>query len=621
MPGTGRMGTAHVPGASSWTQAEMAAVKRRHVGIAIFHDGNPGHLWRGELASQLGEATLSAGIVMWIAVLLPSPLAVAAAVLALALPALFVRPFVARLENVREPRVPLVWIGRLRIVLALGLIAMHFQTIIPVLYALLLGISLLGRMREAVRTAVIRACLEQGEPAHVANDMHVGAAVAAVVGPLLATLFFILLGERILLVSIGAALFFLLSMNSEGFLDALPPERRAFLRVTPAAALAEGGATDLPPEPDDVGEDADPQRLRELGLPEWYQQGPKHAGHALVDLRAGLGLAGTRTASTAALVAVAALAMIGGGLAVLEVFYVTGELGLPTFYLGPLLAAEGTGAALGVALAGGGTGKRWRGLLIGGVVVSGLAVAALTRLPLMQLALGVALVLGMAEAFALAGVRQALSSGFSGVERRALAAAQVWVGALGGVVGAAAFGLFYSGGDANVMPLPAPLRGLPSWPIDVLLFQMGVALAVFGVALGFYSAGPQRKGKGKGKDKRAKADASGSRGRVPDELPDADELDGSRYFPAAGVGGWGDDEATGYTGEYGATGYQTGYYETGQYETGYQTGYGDATGYTGEYGATGYGTSYGRSARDDDDGYDNPGASRGGRGGGGRGRR
>ncbi|HEX6799718.1 MAG TPA: hypothetical protein VF116_18560 [Ktedonobacterales bacterium] len=632
-------GTGYGPAAAGFTAADLAAVHRRRIGLAIFHDGNPGHLWRGALASQLGEAVLSAGVVMWVVVLLHTPLAVAAAVLALALPSLLVRPFAARLENVREPRVPLIWIGRLRILCALGLIAMHFHTIVPALYALLFGVALLGRLRDAVRVAAFRTCLTPGEPAHVANDLHIGAVIAAVLGPLLATLFFILLGERILLVSIGAAVFFLISVNADGFLDALPEARRAYLLATPEMAVAEGGVPDAlldhPEDGDDEGDaEANPQQQRELGLPEWYQQGPRNARQAIADIRAGLGLAGQRRPGLLALLAVAALALVSGGLAVIEVFYITDAMGLPTFYLGPLLAAEGTGAALGMLLAG--SSARWRLRLLGGTIVAGAALVALAHVPLLPIALGLLLVFGGASAVALIGARAAFHAEHTGVERRAIAAAEQWLAAFCGVVGAVGFTALFEDTFAGHYRLDA---ALPGWPIDVLLSLMGIGLVIAGVLLAVVPGlaskqKARRKAKGKGKGKGKAKGKHGAGAASDDGWGD----DASGYYPAAGDG-WDDEGAYDSTMQpaYGDTGYQTGYDtsyrpgygETGEYETGYQTGYDQS--YTGEYDARGGGLNFGRSSeyergytgeygRYEDDADDDRGSPRGG-GRSGRGRR
>ncbi|HEY7851173.1 MAG TPA: hypothetical protein VIC27_13975, partial [Ktedonobacterales bacterium] len=289
--------------AGSLTSTHMEAIHRKRNGFALFHDGNVGHLWRGEVASLLGEGALSVGVIIWLAYLTASPFAVLAAVVALGLPWLLAGPLGATFENVREPRRLLSWIGRLRVVATLGVVAMHFLTVFPLLYLLIFVISMSGRLRQSLRVAAMRVCLAPGETELVANDLYVGAAVAAVLGPLLGSLLFLLLGDRIILVGLGAALFFLLAGNSDGFLDALPEQQRGFLQATPAivapdeatrddllrAARAEDddGASLATDEEDDPDGQPLSQRQRELALPEWYQQGPLNAAQAMGDIRQG----------------------------------------------------------------------------------------------------------------------------------------------------------------------------------------------------------------------------------------------------------------------------------------------------------------------------------------------
>jgi hypothetical protein len=272
--------------------------QHHRLGISIFHDGNLGHLWRGEFFSRLGEAVLSVGVVMWLAGLYRSPLVIAAALLALGLPFILAGPLAAGLQNARRPDAVLKWLGRLRILLALSFVALHYRTDLRLVFAALFVVSLCGRLRDAARVSAVRVCLTPGEPEHVANDLHIGAAVAAVLGPLLATLLYVLLGERILAVSIGAVAFFALSANSETFLDALPERRRAFLLARPVVSHSDDEAEDdwdddEAPGAAANGADLASEGRREELLPAWYQQGPPHAAEALADIRAGLGLAGT----------------------------------------------------------------------------------------------------------------------------------------------------------------------------------------------------------------------------------------------------------------------------------------------------------------------------------------
>lgn len=572
---------------------EPEAHAHKHIGFAIFHDGNPGHLWRGSVASSLGEALLATGAVMWLAALTFSPQDVAFAVVAMGLPFVLAGPLAARLENAADPGRPLKWIGRLRILLALALIAMHYHTILPVVYALLFVISLFGRLHDALRIAVIRTCLAPSELEHVANDMHIGASLAAVIGPLFATFCYVLLGERILLVSAAAATIFLVSLNSEGFLDPLPPSRRDFLLATPESTgthdeWEQSHIFDLDEGVSDGDEqEDDPAAARELKLPAWYQQGPQKAGQALADIRAGFGLAGTTMASSIALWAVSALSLVGGGLSVLEVFYLGGRFGLPTLYLGALIACESGGLALGAVLAGGTRavgGGRPR--LIGGLVGSGVALAVLAVAPMLAVALVASFVLGVANALAVQGARRVLLDGFDGIDQRALAASEAWVSALCGVVGALAFTAFYVG-------VPGSL--LIGWPISELFLFAGAGLAlssvIFAVLMG-------RKSKGAAVAASADAAASGAdlAGDDAGMGVEADDEE-SGYLPATGEQDAWDESRAGWTGQYDAQ----------------QDDYAASYGYQG----TDYGPAAGRGDYDDyedgdyDDGYEEPPSRRG----------
>ena len=553
---------------ASMTAAPLPAEHRHRLGIAIFHDGNPGHLWRGSVASQLGEALLGAGVIMWLASLLYSPLAVGLAVAAMGLPFLLTGPLAAPFENVQEPRRGLRILGWLRILLTVALIGMHFLTILPAMYLLLFGISLCGRLHDALRTAAIRTCLAPGEPESIANDLHVGASLAAVLGPLLATLAYILNGERILAVCVVSAVLFLVSVNSESFLDALPSARRAFLLASPESVAHDDTAAEDEWDDDDDDDDdeySDPEDRREMKLPEWYQQGPTGAGEALGDIRVGLGLAGTNGGSTSALWGMSALALVGGALAALEVFYIMNGLLLPSFYLGPLLAVEGAGAALGVLIARPFAGRGWRAGFFIGIIGSGVALGGLGRVLQLPVALGLTFALGLMNALALTGANRALTHRFTPLERRALAAAQNWVGAFCGFAGAVIGMAFYEGSYISQAGPNLTLR-LPTWPIAPLISLLGVGLVATGilsiVTMMFNIRLPRPK---LGKSGKAR---SGTKGRVPGSLPAADDDDASGYLPAFDGDGddeWDDESSRGYD-DYDGTGYQSAQYPAAGYD-------------------------------------------------------
>ena len=562
-----------------WTSAEMQAVHKHRVGLAIFHDGNPGHLWRAEVASALAEAALAVGVVMWIANVTNSPISVALALAAMGLPFLLIRPLVVGLESSADPTRWMRWLGRLRVIFAAGIIAIQFHPIVPAVYGLLFVISTLGRMRDAARVGAIRTCLAPGQPEHVANDTYIGAVIAGVLGPLIGMLFFILLEEHLLLVGVGCAVFFVISANSDNFLDTLPENRRAFLLATPESLtlLGEEGAHAPPPDDDaDEGEgdlsDDELDLRRELALPEWYQQGPTSPAKALADIRAGLGLAGSSGSSAAGLWLLSALALFGGGLASLEVFYVVREIVQPSYFLGPLLATEGAGLALGyyiaqTLLARGGA----KVAAFGGAIGSGCALALLAVTPRMPMPLGVTFALGLANAIALAGARRLLLDGFDGIERRALSAAESWATPLCAAIGALAFAVLYTGSGA--MPKKPSGLNLPSWPIAYMLVMLGAGLAGAAILLlvAMLVLGKPRKVKVKtsGKKKAAGKDRGKGRDADLDGDPDEDDLDAedSRMMSATrGRRDWDDDEGDDHWEESGVYEDEDAYAESGEYQ-------------------------------------------------------
>jgi hypothetical protein len=545
------------PGLPTWgppgaTQSQQQP-KKGHLAFAIFHVGNPGHLWRGELGSMLGEAVLASGIVMWLAYLTYSPRVVASALIAMALPALLSGPLGATLTRVEEPAGLFKLVGRLRFVFALLLIAMHYLTILPVLYLLLFAVSLCGRLRAKLRIAAMRACLAPNEPERVAASTHFAAVIVAVVGPLLGTLLFILNGERILLVAVGSAVIFLIGTSSDALLEALPRQHRAFLLAKPppktrdlvdddeyedeAAATADAAY-------DDDAEDDDPKQAaerREAALPEWQQWGPGTIGQALADISAGLRLAGGSGTSTAALRALAALSVIGGGIGVFEVFYVTDRLFLATFYFGALLAAQGAGMAIGATLwsdlgrKGAGRAATFIGTILTGIALMGMA--AVTRLPL---AIAFGLLMGGANALAVEGAREALRSGFDGVERRALAAAEAAVVALCGIAGAAIYVLLHHG--YTLVQRTSHRVVLQPLTAVQMFWLSGLALIIAGILLiALIQVGAALD---RSRERReAVADAKGSsfsRGRALPVGDGEDDLDASGSYPAAGA--WDDAE-------------------------------------------------------------------------------
>ncbi len=553
------------------------AMRGRH-GFAMFHDGNAGHFWRGEVFSNLADAMLVTGLLLWIAQLTYSPQSIALIVALMALPWLLAGPLAVPLQHVRQPGRALRHVGNARVFFTFGLVAIqliHYRGIFPsalypVLFLLIFAISLCGRLRESLRVAAIRTCLAPGEPELVANDLQIGAAVVAVVGPLLAALLFIVLGERILLVAIGAAVVYFLSANSDSFLDVQPVWRRAFALVSPETAVEdEQLRAELleaaQPEERRVGAAAafgtgnpegEYKLLVERALPEWYQLGPRSIGQGLADLRAGLGLAALTNSSRTSLYVLGSLALIGGGLTVLEVFYVLYILQVPIFYLGALLAMEGGGLALGGSMAAGLVAKgSWRFATVLGLLGTGIALGIWALWPSLEVALPAALLLGTANAFAVMGARHGVRIGFSGPERRALTAAEGFINALCAIAGAGIFVFFYLYLSPTYLSFWQNLAQIPilarfsqsaanytGWGPGELMFVTGGLLVLlslgFGLSLALGGVGPRHA-------TPLVASATSALGAVGLGMDDEDGMD----YPAGG--GWDDDEPARYAPGYG----------------------------------------------------------------------
>jgi hypothetical protein len=433
--------------------------------------------------SFVGESIISVGSVIWLATQTASPLIVTLAVLALGAPYVLAGLLFARMEHVEHPGGPMRWVGWLRTVLALGLAALQFQFSVPAALGLLFMISLTGRLHDRLRIAAERTCLALGETEHVASDLQIGLSIAAVVGPLLAMAFYILPGENSIGLGVGACLAFLLCSNSEGFLDTLPPHRRDYLLAVPVEADAE--TDDLTEHEENATgavaaantqerlDETDPEMRREQALPEWFQQTPRSPVQVIADIRGGLALAGSEKRGTLAIQALALLGLAGGGLSVLEVYFVQTAMGLSAFYLGALLAVEAAGLALGALMADLFGERKTLVPLFAGLSLAGVALVSFVYLPLLPLILVPALFLGVANALAVQRAHRALLGGFSGAERRALGSAARAVSTFAGLFGAALFGVAYAGHVAGPITSKLPL---PNWSAAELVFVTGLAL-------------------------------------------------------------------------------------------------------------------------------------------------
>lgn len=426
--------------------------------------------------------------------------------------------------------------------------------------------------------------------------------------------------EHIILVAIGALICYLLSSNSESFPDALPPERRAFLHAQPI--LPSASERELRHQADDMDDDeahatggvripdddlADPALRRERDLPVWYVQGPQSIGQGIRDIRDGLGVVSTTPGGTLALGAIALCAFVGGGLATILLPFLVYGLSLSLFELGPVLAAEGAGIALGATLFGGRSERSRPAVrLTLGLALAGAGLVLLVLLRSAPVLYAGALVYGLGGAVAVLGARLILYTRRNGPEQRAVAASEDFITALAAVLGALTFPVFTFG--TLFVPQAAKFaRFFPGWPLADGVLGAGAALGIAGVAVFLLLSRKPDAKKTNAAEKTEKAPQyttgrvaampSGALGSRLDDFGMDDDEGGDDFADSRSLsaGASWRDESRGWERPSGRRGLRD-YDETGDDST-----YGPATGYGTGYG-TGYQPRYGGYDDEDDQG-------------------
>ena len=408
--------------------------------------GNIRRLWISEIASIAGDVILGAGVVIWYIQLTFQFVPVALLIMALAAPTALVSLFAGSLAARRDPRRILLLLGVLRVALAGLFIAMHYHTIPQLVLLLAFGLSLASNMRGALR----RAAVAHGVPIRarglLASGDQLAAGILSVLGPALATLLFILNGERIFTIAVGAAICYLVAFIGESQAEPLPDKilyQRPAGEVLAVANVWEGD--------EDEAEDSRVIKA-EAQAQVWELAAPPTPAAALADIGAGMRIAGTSSHAQAAFWALSLLAGVGGALAVAQPFYVWIDLQLPPYTLGLLFTATGVGAAIASAIAvelrAGG-----RIFLPVGLLVSGIGLIALPRMTDLPHALAVVCILGAANVLAIRGGQMLLLQHFIPVEQRAVASAIAAVMACSTFIGIVGAYCFLHGLGSVVKPL------------------------------------------------------------------------------------------------------------------------------------------------------------------------
>lgn len=426
--------------------------------------GNLRRLWLSEIFSTAGDVILGTGTVIWYLQITRSFVPVMLLLLAFAAPAALIAFFAGSLMARRDPRRVLLALGVLRVALALVFIAMYFHTIPQLMVALAGGLALSSSLRAALRRAAVARGVPLRARGTLASGDQLAAGILAVAGPALTTLLYVLDGERIFTIAVGAALCYIVALMGESQAEPLPDK---ILYQRPAGdAPKVANVWD-----DDEDEEADSQVIAaEAQAQVWELAAPPTPAQAFADIRAGLDITGTSTHAQAAFWALTLLALAGGVLAVAEPFYLGLDLGQEPFMLGLLFTATGLGAAVASALVV--EARRFgRIFLVVGLLAGGGGLIALPRLTNLPHALGVIALIGAANVCAIRGGQMVLLQHFLPTAQRAVASASFAVTALMAPLGMLAGFVMIHGVGAS-----APLG------LNDALIVGGAGIALSGVA-------------------------------------------------------------------------------------------------------------------------------------------
>ncbi len=445
--------------------------------------GNVGRLWISEAFSRIGDSVLSVGAIIWLTQLTYSFGFITLLLICFAAPQMLVAMTGRFFSGRRDPRSLVFILELLRISLAGLFIAMYFRTIIPVTLLLAFGLSLASALRSALRRGSIYFGTAYNARSKVSSGDQLAAGAISVTGPAIAMLLYIVNGERVFTIAIGAILCYLFALLFEMRVTPLPPR----VLYTPNKTEEDENASVWEGDEDEDEEDTATRLKRAAAArPVWELMPPDTLKKALTDINDGLRIAGSMTHSFIAVLLLTALAAAGGILAVYEPFYVNLNLHQTPVTLGLLFTAAGLGAAAASAIIV--EIRRWgRFFLFFGVLGSGAALIKFAQQTDLRAAFIATVVLGGANVLAIRGGQMTLLRSFRSPEQRAVSAASDLLLAIAGVLGIL-IGAYEVIGRETIKHFAV----LPIVGIDNTLISTGVFIALLGVICGFYLIMPNK---------------------------------------------------------------------------------------------------------------------------------
>jgi len=279
----------------------------RHLFSQVVINRDFGALWFSQAISSLGDATFDATLLIWISTLTRSPTAVGGALIAVGLGIILVGPIAGVYVDRWNRRRVMIGSDLLRCALILVLLLVHTTAQLPLVYAVGFLTAAAGRFFTPAQRAAI-AVLVPAEAQGRANALTQSAISAmTIVGP-----------------ALGAGLFLLGGQAPAILIDA-------------GSFLVSAGAIWLICTPLTVAPQATPSR-------------------AVSSVWRGLWEGGQIVRSSrplrSVLLAMSLLALGGGALNALEVFFVVRNLHQPAPYIGPIISSNAIGVVIGSLLLG-----------------------------------------------------------------------------------------------------------------------------------------------------------------------------------------------------------------------------------------------------------------------------
>src|SRR5579883_915102 len=296
-------------------------------------------LWLKQSVTALCDALFMTTLLIWIGTRTNSPIALGLALVALGVPYALFGPFAEaateRWSRRRTMFVTDVVRGILTFLLCLSLLPVFTpRRALAVIYLLCFFIGVMTRFSAAAQRSALTAVVPPSEHPRGISRIQGSIAILSIFGPILAAICFLSLGQTPLP---GLFLTGFLLLLSAGGAQAMDRQFTAKVRAIQIRRRRRAMGADDTTMDDTAGEDVEPAEL-------WS---PSVLRSGITEGIKGIRLLLQQRPFASVAIIVALIALVGGILNVLEVFFVGSYLGTPGAYLGLIVGANAAGILLG----------------------------------------------------------------------------------------------------------------------------------------------------------------------------------------------------------------------------------------------------------------------------------